>query len=71
MAKLPLSASHGTINAYTNYSCRCGPCREAGSAYRSEARARYSEQRREDVRAYMREYMRNYRARKRQSDSPK
>lgn len=22
---------HGTANAYVNYNCRCGPCREAGS----------------------------------------
>jgi 5-methylcytosine-specific restriction endonuclease McrA len=31
---------HGTANAYRNYGCRCGPCRDAGSKSNAEAYAR-------------------------------
>jgi hypothetical protein len=68
--QLPSFVSHGTPNAYTNYGCRCDPCREAHSLYRSERRARDPEK----YTTYMREYMREYRARKREAkpdDDPK
>lgn len=60
-AQLPPFVFHGTPNAYTNYGCRCDPCREAHSLYRSERRARDPAR----YTTYMREYMRKYRARKR------
>jgi hypothetical protein len=59
--ELPPYVFHGTPNAYTNYRCRCEPCRQAHSLYRSERRARDPEK----YTKYMREYMRKYRARKR------
>jgi hypothetical protein len=60
-AYLPSFVSHRTNNAYINYGCRCEPCREAHSLYRSELRAFDPEKHT----TYMREYMRKYRARKR------
>lgn len=33
-------AQHGTENAYVNYSCRCEPCRAAGSRHNSRNYAR-------------------------------
>jgi hypothetical protein len=60
--ELPTSVSHGTHNAYTNYRCRCEPCREAQAAYRATLRARDPEK----YSAHASEYQREYRARKRQ-----
>ena len=60
---LPAFVSHGTANAYTNYDCRCQPCRAAYSLYRKlnrssgPAKAKYA--------AYMRDYMRKYRLQQR------
>lgn len=31
---------HGTRNMYSNYGCRCDPCKLAGSSYHSERRSR-------------------------------
>jgi hypothetical protein len=59
---LPSFVSHRSNNAYTNYRCRCDPCREAHAAYRAERRARDPEK----YASYMREYMRRYRERMRE-----
>jgi hypothetical protein len=32
------SVAHGTVSAYTNRGCRCGPCRAASAAYKREQR---------------------------------
>ena len=29
---------HGVVSAYTNYGCRCGPCRDAERLYRAKLR---------------------------------
>lgn len=43
---------HGTIDAYFNHGCRCDECREAGSRYMKDRRARaagYAPRRSEDA----------------------
>lgn len=64
---LPPFAFHGTVNAYNNYGCRCDPCREARSLYRSTLRSYDPEK----YTAYIRDYMRKYRARKRREQTNK
>jgi hypothetical protein len=66
--ELPAHVSHGSVNAYINYRCRCELCRQAHSYYRSERLARDPD----GQTAYRREYMRKYRAltRKRQERPP-
>lgn len=40
VADLPDGTEHGTANAYTNYYCRCDPCRASESARQAARRAR-------------------------------
>lgn len=37
----PEDPRHGTVNGYSNYRCRCLPCRDAHSAYQVELRAHW------------------------------
>lgn len=41
----PSIAVHGRVSTYTNYGCRCTPCREAGVAAVQDYRARKARQR--------------------------
>jgi hypothetical protein len=37
---LPASASHGTVNAYNNLGCRCGPCKAASKRSQRDQRGK-------------------------------
>lgn len=54
----PPAGSHGKYTTYTNWMCRCGPCKVAGA----EKNKRYADAHREELRAYNRRY---YHAQKR------
>ena len=48
----PPSGSHGRYTTYTNWGCRCGPCKAAGAA-KNKA---YADAHREELRAWNRDY---------------
>jgi hypothetical protein len=35
-----VAAPHGTVSGYTNWKCRCAPCKKAGSENNRRTRAR-------------------------------
>jgi len=37
-----LNVRHGTVNAYSNYNCRCDLCKQAFAVYMKDYRARHA-----------------------------